>query len=493
MLSSIEPQVLVAILSWRREQHFAVANCLKESWLLGRNLAALKDVTLQTAVDTEESMQLLLVKMLLKRLGSLTVEENGRAGPRVVGQSTGLNAEKVEVYAKVFVTFRIYMERLKQKYDAVWDNCSMAWKLIRRVFVAGEPGLLTNLETWTQLRGLSLDQEMNVADVLALEEHLKTLHEKLRAQAVEARVEPPAEVEMEKRAAELLAEARAAREAAEKEAAAKQASLKQQAAAASADQDSKTEALAKLEKARAAMETDPSPRTASSRTDGPSSQQLETKVFLQATSYLQLSCWNTISDSARAADWRLWVIPPINSKRGPSKLGAGKSRCMRRFPWSPDVQVQDAVVLCLGHDPSGMEQAQDVFPAATNLHARRCCLVARKGPQCVRMPQDAWNKAMGNERPFTWQALCRTRFLLCSLLVCSSMARLCLLPDARRPGGAARNAGALLRVSVAGDGFGAWLLKQEWVDMSMTCACIAQFACGCVYKAQRIDGWASNP
>ena len=297
-----------------------MANCLKESWLLGHNLAALKSVTLQTAVGAEQSMQLLLVNVLLKRLGSLSVDENGRSGPKVVGQSTGLNADKVEVYAKVFLTFRIYMERLKQKYECVWDTCSMAWKLIRRQGVRG--------------RGAELAHQPRDLDPVEGPQ-LGPGHERARRGGAGG----------------------AAREAAEQEAAAKQAALKQEAAVA---EDQKKQALAKLEMARAAMETDPSSRTVGSRTDGPSSQQLEAKAFMQATSYLQLSCWNTISDSARAGEWRLWVIPPINStQRGPAKLASGKSRCVRRFPWAADVHVQEAVVLCLGHDPSGMEKAQD--------------------------------------------------------------------------------------------------------------------------------------
>ena len=60
--------------------------------------------------------------------------------------------------------------------------------------------------------------------------------------------------------------------------------------------------------------------------------------------------------------------PSINSKRGPSRLATGKFPCVRRFPWSGDVQAQDAVVLCLGHDPSGMAKAPDF--ARRNNHSR---------------------------------------------------------------------------------------------------------------------------
>ena len=61
-----------------------------------------------------------------------------------------------------------------------------------------------------------------------------------------------------------------------------------------------------------------------------------------------------------------------------------------------------------------------------------------------------------------------------------AVARLCLLPDACRPRGAACNAGAFTASIFAGDGFGARMLQQEWVVMSMTCAGIVQFACGCI-------------
>ena len=219
-LANIEPQVLVASGHPFRASGAAfccgevsegvVASCPQSGGTKG-----LKDVTLQTAVGTEQSKELLLVKMLLKRLGSLSDEENGRAGPKVVGQSTGLNADKVEDLHGAPQT----------EVWSVLDNCTMAWKLIRRVFVAGQPGFFTNLETWTQLR----TRKLHVPDALALEEHLRMLHEKLRAHAAARCLWRLGFGQWLRLRRKEKQQARAVREAAEQEASAKQAALKQQA------------------------------------------------------------------------------------------------------------------------------------------------------------------------------------------------------------------------------------------------------------------------
>eukprot|EP00913_Durusdinium_trenchii_P033810 g31649.t1 len=180
-LKNVDTEALRVILAWRNSAHFLRANYLRETFLLGRNFAALRCLELRVIPGQPAvPMQVLVVELLLLRLDAMTTEVT-RAGLRLVAGPQAMTTDKMESLCNVLLQCRIYFAGLEQKFPV--DGCQQYWRLLERVFVLGEIGLLGKIQEVCLTADVACSNFASINEFEVLEQLLEKKLEKLKAPA----------------------------------------------------------------------------------------------------------------------------------------------------------------------------------------------------------------------------------------------------------------------------------------------------------------------
>ena len=95
-------------------------------------------------------MQQCVLQILLSRLDGMGME-TGRNGLKLVQGPNSMTTERMEGLCRLLLQSRIFFTHLEQTY--VVENCQAYWRLVERIFVLGEPGLLSRLQEAALLHG----------------------------------------------------------------------------------------------------------------------------------------------------------------------------------------------------------------------------------------------------------------------------------------------------------------------------------------------------
>ena len=340
-LKNIEPEVVSAVASWRRQQRYEVANLMADKYLTGCQFASLKGLKIEILVD-RKSAQVVAVEYIMRMLKTADIVPQKDGRPAKVSKNP-MNAEKAEGFASLLKEANVWFESKKQEYN-IEVSCNVLFhKLMRRVLINNEAGLLEKFDQHLKLK--QTGSTSMPGEFKTLLDQLECKRSQISAAADQERLRCEGE-EAEKAAAR---DAKAPNQMVE-EGSSKD--LFGMCAAGRSDEASGLRTSEPQQQAlngeKDAVTEDEDSKTVAAEVDALASADMS-GAFTIIPQQPEVSTW--LPSELKTASPVLWLLPAPTYKRGRVEQGTGSILPTSLRLMRVGIKENDSVLVVLGHDP----------------------------------------------------------------------------------------------------------------------------------------------